>query len=107
MDINRQLVLLVQKFSQRTPWEKFWWSVVPGQVIEVKWPNGYTEPDDNLKFFQSADPNDHYRPELERLVGVQGWDWEWKVGNIGRNTLLIKFRRGKTKYAPYLAMKWS
>ena len=79
--------------------DKLWWKYMPGPTIKVKWPSNA----------ESADPNDVYRPTLERLVGKQGWDWNWRVwyNDVNDNTISIKFRTGKEKYATLLALQWS
>lgn len=95
-----------------------WWKFMPGQEIEVPWPRGWTEPEEcpggGSVQIESADPNDHYRPHLEKLAGKQGWDWDWKLGyiDIGQgirvsgDTLIIKFRKGKDRWASYFTLKW-
>ncbi len=91
---------------------------MPGTVIEVKWPTGMVSLVDRpgiLTSWESADPNDHYRPNLEKYVGRQGWDWDWKIGSVkadngsgttGHDTLLIKMRKGKDDYASIAKLKW-
>jgi hypothetical protein len=92
-----------------------WWRFMPGAEIEVPWPTGWTEPEPapggGFIQFESSDPNDHYRPWLEKNVGRQGWDWEWRIGQIAtttgaRDTILIKIRRKKEKYATIAALRW-
>ena len=100
---------------QRTlnPLRNLWWKFVPGVKIKVHWPTGLTEADQ-----WSADPNDHFRPFLERYVGRQGWDWDWRLGPItgaqgqpngpivlASDYLEIKFRWGKTQYATIFALR--
>lgn len=77
---------------------KLWWRWMPGVTIKVQWPSDK----------RSADPNDHYREELEKLVGWQGWDWNWGLmdNDVTNNTLTIKIRRGKTKHVSYFLLKW-
>jgi len=72
---------------------------MPGVTFKVKWPVGV----------HSADPNEHYRPELESLVGRQGWDWDWMLtdNDLSENRLTIKIRRGKERWAGWLSLKWS
>ena len=91
---------------------------MPGKEVTVRWPVGWVvlheDPDGSAVSVDSADPNDHYRPWLEQNVGRQGWDWDWKLGAIaaespgvvGFDTLVIKFRKGKEKYATISAMRW-
>lgn len=69
-----------------------WWNFVPGPVVTVKWPRGWTRVDEQGHSCESADPNDHWRSWLEKNVGRQNWDWGWRV-NIGHNAVDIKFRR--------------
>ena len=96
-----------------------WWKYMPGTVIEVKWPTGWflihEMMDGTRTSGESADPNDHYRPALEKNVGKQGWDWDWRIGSIaadngfgttGHDTLLIKIRKGKDEYATVAKLKW-
>lgn len=75
---------------------KLWWKWVPGEVVAVPWPD--TE--------ESSDPNETYRPFLEANVGRQGWDWQWDIDTTGWD-LLIKLRKGKTKWGPILALMWA
>ena len=96
---------------------------MPGVEIEVPWPRGNIVVNDedprwcdiggavwvDLGF--SADPNDHHRHWLEQHVGRQGWDWNWRTGVVSadnnRDTLVIKFRRKKAKYATMFLLKRS
>lgn len=84
--------------------EFIWWQIVPGVEISVRWPNGWTEPVNNVQT-ESADPNDHYRPLLTRLCGKQYVGWDWRAR--GANRLTIKIRKDKAKWATFLAMKWN
>jgi hypothetical protein len=104
------------KFGKFIEWKEwFYWTIVPGTSIGVIWPNGPIslgcDPDGEEVIVDSADPNDHYRPWLEEHVGRQGIDWEWRMGTFGFwtdeiDTLDIKFRVGKTKYATIAALMW-
>jgi len=103
--------------SRFGPAAGLWWRFMPGVEITVSWPAGVITVDHNhpnwdwslgatLQEGFSADPNDHYRPWMEKHVGRHGWDWNWRIGqNI--DTLVIKFRKGKEKYATIAAMQWS
>ena len=100
---------------------RIWWRLMPGTTIKVKWPSGNIVVDHNDPRWQdmggavwvdlgfSADPNDHYRPWMEKEVGKQGWDWDWTMmdNDVTENRLTIKFRKGKEKYATLFAMQWS
>ena len=102
-------------------YQKIWWRFVPGEIIKVRWPSGNLVVDHNHPKWQdmggavwvdlgfSADPNDHYRPELEKLVGRQGWHWNWGMADndVTENRLTIKVVSSRAKYASYLAMKWA
>ena len=102
-------------------WQKLWWRFVPGEVINVRWPTGNIVVDHNdprwcdwggavwIDLGFSADPNDHYRPEMEKYCGRQGWDWNWGMANddVAANRLTIKIRRKYANYATLLAMKWA
>lgn len=95
---------------------KMWWKLVPGVNITLPWPRGPVEVGPNHRLWdgvmsgelrqvvESADPNDHYRPWLEKHVGRQYWDWDWQwaqasyyPGRYGARVLhdsvLIKVRR--------------
>jgi len=102
---------------------KLWWKFMPGTTIKVTWPVGPIRPiiidaesvdydwiagGYHVNLDESADPNDHYRPELEKKVGRQGFDWDWCLTNndIVENKLTVKFRRGKDNWASYFAIKW-
>ena len=94
--------------------DKLWWRFMPGVVINVQWPNGpiVKEFIDQYKTDEqwlSADPNDHYRPWMEKYVGKQGWDWNWGVclKDVSENRLTIKIRRKHEKYATIAALRWS
>lgn len=59
----------------------------------------------------SDDPNQHYRPFLEKNVGVQNKDWMWKhIGgpkDYSRDQKLeIRFRKNKAKWATMLRLQW-
>lgn len=92
---------------------KLWWLLMPGTVINVKWPSGWVilneSPDGSCVSTDSADPNDHYRPWLEKHVGKQGWDWQWGMANTDAtlNRLTIKIRRKYANYAIIAALRWA
>ena len=99
--------------------EKLWWWLVPGVIVKVKWPKGSIVVDhDDPRWYDvgatrveilSTDPNDHYRPWMEKHVGKQKWDWDWGfVGNdVNNNCLTIKVRQSKAKYATIMSMRWT
>ena len=101
--------------GNRSSWvvltEWIWWKIIPGQFVTVKWPTGWVvlheDPDGSKVSTDSADPNDHYRPWLEKAVGLQGIDWQWRLSPTSSGNLDIKFRKGKTKYATIAALMWS
>jgi hypothetical protein len=93
---------------------------MPGVIVNVAWPRGEitVDHDDPRWFdlggavrvkFDSADPNDHYRPWLEQHVGRQGWDWDWGMidNDAAENRLTIKIRQAKAQYATMIALRWS
>ena len=102
-------------------WQKLWWRFMPGEVINVRWPTGNIVVDHNdprwcdwggavwVDLGFSADPNDHYRPEMEKYCGRQGWDWDWGIADndVAANRLTIKIRRKYANYAILLAIKWA
>lgn len=72
----------------RNSFQKFWWRYMLGPTVTMPWPRGPVEVGPNSRLFdgfkneipqtvESADPNDHYRPWLEKNIGRQGWDWDW------------------------------
>ena len=104
--------------------DALWWRFMPGEEIVVPWPTGEIrirqEESPIWDSVRSADPNDHYRPELESLVGKQGWDWQWRHRiettmyspgyedkMITGDKVVIKFRWGKEKEAMYFRLKWT
>ena len=93
--------------------EAAWWHWMPGVTISVKWPNGWVvlheAPDGSKVSTESADPNDHYRPWLEKNVGKQGWDWQWGLrdNNAAENRLTIKVRKKHAKWATLAALLWN
>ena len=102
--------------------EKLWWNFIPGVTINVKWPTGKVTagpgPDDPRWFdcggasyveFESADPNDHYRPWLEANVGKQGRDWNWGMADRDAtdNRLTIKIRRKYQDCAIIASLMWA
>ena len=97
-----------------------WWKYMPGVIIKVKWPVGevkITENDPRWDWsvgpswyiVESADPNDHYRPWMEKNVGKQGLDWDWKMADndVIMDQLTIKFRKKKAKYATIAQLLWN
>jgi len=101
--------------------EAAWWRWMPGVTINVKWPVGLVfvldEKDRRWDWtmgttkqsFDSADPNDHYRPWLEKNVGKQGWDWQWGLrdNNAAENRLTIKVRTKHAKWATVASLLWA
>ena len=93
--------------------EAAWWRWMPGVTFTVKWPVGWVildeMPDGSTTSVQSADPNDHYRPWLEKNVGKQGWDWQWGLrdNNAADNRLTIKVRTKHSKWATLATLLWS
>jgi hypothetical protein len=85
--------------------------------ITVVWPNGevIVGPGSRnhnsvygtyYQLVESADPNDHYRPELERTVGRQHVDWEWGISRLQYDILEIMFKKQHEKMAVYYHLKW-
>ena len=80
---------------------KLWWIYMPGVIINVRWPGH-----GSLFLDESTDPNEQYRPWLERHVGQQCWDWDWSISEKGYR-LIIKIRQKYTKYATIAALRWA
>lgn len=100
--------------------DKLWWRFMPGVIINVRWPpesmivvgfghRGWSGMGPMYEEVYSADPNDHYRPWLEKYVGKQGWNWQWGMANndVAENRLTIKIRSKYAKFATIAAMHWS
>lgn len=98
----------IVKFTMN-PIKTLWWKFWPGVKITVKWPTGWTTPDHLGNQTMSSDPNDHYRPELERVIGKQGWSWDWRLedDDFHNNMLTIKIHKSKAKWATYFLMLWT
>ena len=88
-------------------WYAIWWKFMTASEIVLPLPKGYTEPDENGVSFDSSDPNSHWRPALERYVGIQHIDWDWAINDNTYNDVIIKFRHGKKDWATYFKLKWS
>ena len=69
----------------QTLWQKLWWKYMPTVEIEVKWPHGKITVDEThpswdwtmsakYQTFDTADPNDWYRPWLEENEVFQNLD---------------------------------
>lgn len=100
--------------------ERIWWYFVPYVEVNVRWPNGTIAVDHSdprwadlggavwIKF-ESADPNDHYRPYMETNVGKQGRDWNWYLGNTDArdNRLTIRIRKKYETVATHIALIWA
>lgn len=86
------------KYSMKSHDEKItyyiWWKFLPGTNIDIDWPAGYV----GGVGIYSADPNEHFRPWLEKNVGRQYLDWDWKMGATN-DKITIKFRIGKKAMA--------
>jgi hypothetical protein len=101
---------LEMQFHPRSVWYDIWWRWCPGEEIVVQWPSGWIVVDDDgaggQTAINSADPNDHYRPELTKLVGKQSIHWDWRIDYTANNTLRIKIIKSKAHLASYFALKW-
>lgn len=104
--------------------EYLWWKLVPGTTIKVRWPRyewaAAAWTDGSVEQRLTSDPNYHYRPWLEKNVGKQGIDWNWRI-QVGRSfytpgyedqdqesdKVVIKFRKGKDKWASVAGLLWS
>ena len=88
--------------------EWLFWKYGKGPTVTVKWPVGPIEEADPVDGTISADPNDHYRPYLEKNVGRQNRDWVWGLrdNNAAENRLTIKFRKSKAKWATAAFLLW-
>jgi len=93
---------------------------MPGVVVNVKWPSGKIKVGPShregwagcgpeFEYVDSADPNDHYRPWMEKHIGKQGWDWNWALAAPAatENRLTIKIRQKYAEYATIAAIQWS
>lgn len=75
-----------------------WWRYWPGVKVKIAWP-----------LDQPADPNEHYRPWIEKHIGKQGWHWDWTMedNDAADNLLTLKVCKSKSKYATLAALQWS
>lgn len=83
-----------------------WWKYVPGTVFNLKWPRGKILTNASETVY-SSDPNDFYRSDLERLVGKQLFNWDWRNdpdSNLLEYGLQLKIRKGKEDGALVFAM---
>jgi hypothetical protein len=63
---------------------RLFWEIPFGDTIELRWP----------KTRDIADTNELMRPWLEENVGLQGFDWDWKVKFKGGDLKIdLKFRK--------------
>lgn len=98
--------------SIRKRLQEWYWRIMAGATVIVKWPILSKIQTTHGPFIFTGDPNESYRPWLEENVGKQGIDWEWRVrfGVLhGERTdhVQIYLRRGKTKFAPMIALMWN
>ncbi len=105
--------------TPRKFFDNLWWRFVPGVKVKLRWPKGtiVVGYDDSRWYdcgatwveIESADPNDFYRPWLEKHVGRQGWHWDWRMedNDVADNCLTLKICKSKTKYATLAGIQWS
>ncbi|CAB4130025.1 hypothetical protein UFOVP116_232 [uncultured Caudovirales phage] len=86
--------------------ETMWWRFLPGTVINVRWPAQVEVqlPRHPQITCVTTDPNDIYRPHLETYCGKQLVDWHWRTNG---ESLDIKFRPGKSRWATLFAIRWA
>jgi hypothetical protein len=120
--LRYQIQMAQSELKRRTAnlWDNFWWKFIGHTEVDVRWPVGWAvlhENEDGSKVStESADPNDHFRPWLEKNVGKQGRDWQWRIGSIaadngngtvGYDTVRIKFAKKHAHFASIVALKWA
>ena len=101
---------------------RLYWRYRAGTTVVLPWPRlVWLDYEDTVGCSrETSDPNDHYRPWLEKHVGRQGWDWEWEyvpdwefgatngsLGVINKDMVIVTFRKGKEQYATLAALKWT
>lgn len=84
-------------------WAALLWALMPSNVVTVAWPQGWTETDHLGNQFLSSDPNDHWRPWLEKNVGRQYWSWDWRISTDCQN-VEIQFRKKQDML--HFTMRW-
>ncbi len=112
------------------PWtwsRRLWWRYLPGETIVVRYPaeRSIAVDHNHPRWFDcggamwveiyTCDPNDIYRPYLEKHVGRQGWDWDWKLHYVGTDmeslertgALKIKIRKKHAAQATAVALMWN
>jgi hypothetical protein len=84
----------------------FWWwlKIIPTTTITIPWPKLvwltlHDDGDGSKTQSLTCDPNNIYRPWLEKNVGKQYIDWDWNISRTDIDGLDIKFRKGKYKWA--------
>ena len=101
--------------------DNLWWSYAPGIKVKLRWPVGDIIVDHNDPRWEdmggavwanlgfSADPNDHYRPWIEKHIGRQRWHWNWRMedNDAAENRLTLKVCKSKAKYATLAGIQWS
>jgi hypothetical protein len=88
-------------------WSSIWWKFMTGKVIHLQWPVGSRMVNVPEELVNSNDPNDHWRPDLEQLVGKQYIDWDWEIArNSNGDKIAIKFRKGKVDLAIQFLLKY-
>jgi hypothetical protein len=100
MDMNKKLTEILDKIDNRNNWLSVWLKIIPTKTITVPWPDHkwhriYTD----VYALMPSDPNEVYRPWLEKHVGKQHIDWDWNIASYDGSLLEIKFRKGKYKWA--------
>jgi hypothetical protein len=98
-DTFTKLDQMLFKISNRS-YLSFWLRIFPTKTDTVRWPNqwpGHLRPDE--VDILPNDPNDIYRPWLEKNVGKQHIAWDWEISGKDGDLLEVKFRKGKYKWA--------
>lgn len=102
-----QAMAMINKPLLTQIWSNIWWKYCPGEIVEVSWPRGWHPLDETGEVdCETSDPNTAYRWYLEKYVGKQGWDWDWKLGSFDNDSLLIKVRKNKATICSLLVLKW-
>jgi len=94
---------------ENTLWHRLWWEFCKGPTVIVNVPNDTSFED------QSILPHDiyfFYKPWLDKNVGKQGLDWDWRSGPtrifvppLLRYDIVIKVRESKKELASLIALK--
>jgi len=83
MKINHKQKWIEQEYSNMRWYrhrflEFIYWNLPFGEIVTIKWPTG-------------NNPDDIWRPWLEKNLGRQGYKWDWRMSRLEVDSIDIKF----------------